>query len=273
VHRTFAWLTYQSVRLALLLAVLLALVVYALATRTSSFSSTSDAAGVGVAAGAGCPGQVTPPVENVSRATLRGLREDLRGVMLGRGRRLYELGLAAPSNAWSDGEPGKYTSLPPGPRDPGGYELRWWAANGDDVVADGFIFARTDQARAFFEQAASARCRRSSATFTTPSPPGGRDLVWRNPDGFAQEDVYLLRGQRVYRIAVVLARAGSHITAVRRNTAFSLVNSLACALPGVACPRTATMEPQTAASAEARSSPVTSTVHLTITRDSLPQTF
>jgi hypothetical protein len=223
VHRTFAWLTYQPVRLALLLAVLLALVVYALATRTSSFSSTGDAAGVGVAAVAGCPGQVTPPVENVGRTAILGLREDLRGVMFGRGRRLYELGLAAPSDAWSDGEPGKRASLPPGPRDPGGYEPRWWAADGDDVVADGFIFAGNDQARAFFQQAANTRCRPSSATFITSSPPGGRVLVWRNPDGFAQEDVYLLHGPRVYRVGVVLARAGSDITVARRNMALSLV--------------------------------------------------
>jgi hypothetical protein len=130
----------------------------------------------------------------------------------------------------------------PGPRDPGGYELRWWAANGDDVVADGFIFAETDQARAFFEQAANAVCRPSSATFPTSSPPDGRDLAWRNPDGFAQEDLYLLRGQRVYRVGVVRAGAGGEITAPQRSAAFSLVNGLACALPGAACPRATTRE-------------------------------
>jgi hypothetical protein len=244
VHRISVWLAHELVRLALLLTLLMTLVVYVLATRTSSFSSPGDAARVGIATVAGCRGQATPPVENVDRTALQGLRKDLRGVMFGRSRRLYELGVAAPRDAWSDDEPGKHISLPPGPRDPGGYELRWWDANGDDVVADGFIFAETDQARAFFEQAIDALCRPSSATFTTSSPPDGHDLAWRNPDGFAQEDVYLLRGQRVYRVGVVRAGAGGEITAARRSVAFSLVNSLACALPGAACPQATTRETQ-----------------------------
>jgi hypothetical protein len=239
VRRPLSWLTYGPVRLTLLLVLLMTLAVYALSARTGVFGATGATAGGGVGVGtslvADCPSQTVPSVEIVSRATLRELREDLRGVMFGRQRRLYEQGVATPRSAWSDNEPGKHTSLPAGARDPGGYEMRWWSAGNDDVVTDVFVFAGTSQARAFFESASNARCRTASTALAASSPPGGRDLVWRNPDGFAQEDVYLLRGRRVYRVAVVLARSGTTSTAESRKTGFSFVNELACALPEAAC--------------------------------------
>jgi hypothetical protein len=234
-HRTAAWLVDGRVRLALLLTLLAALVAYVLATRTGALGTAPGTADVDASAAADCPVWAAPPVENVSRATLQGLREDLRGVMFDRDRRLYEQGLISSSNAWSDDEPGTHLSLPPSPIDPGAYELRWWAANGDDVVTDVFVFAGASRARDFFELASSARCRQLGAAFAASSPPGGRDLVWRNPDRFAQEDVYLLRGQRVYRVSVVRAGAGSGVTPAGRRAAFALVNGLACALPGAAC--------------------------------------
>jgi len=219
----------------LLLGLLTALVAYVLVTRTDALDATPSSAGVGAGTASGCPAHSAPPVADVSRATLRGLREDLRGVMFGRGRRLYEQGVVASSYAWSDAEPGRRMALPPGPRDPGGYELRWWAANGDDVGADVFVFAGAQRAREFFEQASSTSCRPSSVALLASSPPGAHDLVWRNPDRFAQEDVYLLRGPRVYRVAVVRAGDGRGITPAGRRAAFQLVNGLACALPGAEC--------------------------------------
>ena len=238
-HRTFAWLTDGRVRLALLLGLLTALVVYVLATRTDALGSATGtptvSAGVGVGMAAGCPARSAPSVATVSRATLQGLREDLRGVMFGRGRRLYERGVIASSYAWSDDEPGKQTSLPPGPHDPGGYELRWWAADRDDVVAEVYAFADAGRARDFFAQASSTRCRLSSVALAASSPPGGRDLAWRNPDRFAQEDLYLLRGQRVYVVSVVRAGAGPSVAPAGMSAGFSLVNGLACNLPDAAC--------------------------------------
>jgi hypothetical protein len=52
--------------------------------------------------------------------------------------------------------------------------------------------------------------------------------------------VYLLRGQRVYRVADVRAgqetgRRGREQKTGEPNTAFSIVNGLACALPGAGC--------------------------------------
>ena len=201
------------------------------AVRTSVFGTTGATAGGGAGLVANCPSQSVPSVEDVSRATLRGLREDLRGVMFGRERRLYEQGVASSSDAWSDSEPGKHTSLPKSASDPGGYEMRWWSAGNDDVVADVFVFADTSWARDFFERASSTRCRTASMALATSSPPGERNLVWRNPDNLAQEDVYLLRGQRVYRVAVVLANAGDTSTTESRKTGFSLVNELRARCP------------------------------------------
>jgi hypothetical protein len=235
VDRTLARLTDGRVRLTLLLTILAALVVYVFATRPGALGTAVGAAEVDVGMAAACPAQAAPSVESVSRAALRGLREDLRGVMFDRSRRLYEQGLVDSDNAWSDDEPGTRMALPRSPRDPGGYELRWWAANGDDVVADVFVFAGADRARDFFERASSPRCRPASAAVGASSPSGGRDLVWRNPDGFAQEDVYLRRGQRVYRVSVVRAGPGDGITPADRSAGFSLVNGLACVLPGAAC--------------------------------------
>jgi hypothetical protein len=219
----------------LLLGALAALVVYVLATRTEAFDTASGTHGAVTSTAVNCPAHSAPSVATVSRTTLRGLREDLRGVMFDRGRRLYEQGVIASSYAWSDDEPGTRISLPSAPRDHGGYELRWWAADRDDVVADVFVFANPGRARDFFDLASSTRCRPSSVALAASSPPGGRNLAWRNPDRFAQEDVYLLRGPRVYRVGVVRAGAGRNITAAGRSAAFSLVNALACALPGAAC--------------------------------------
>lgn len=235
-HRALASLTDGRVRLMLLLGLLAALVVYVLATRTEALSTASSTAGAGASTAVGCAAaEGAPSVETVSRATLWGLREDLRGVMFDRRRRLYEQGVVASSNAWSDNQPGTRMSLPAGPRDPGAYELRWWAADRDDVVADGFVFAHASQARTFFERASSTHCRPSSVALAASSPPGGRNLAWRNPDSFAQEDVYLLRGAHVYRVSVVRAGAGRSTTPAGRSAAFSLVNGLACALPGAGC--------------------------------------
>jgi hypothetical protein len=97
------------------------------------------------------------------------------------------------------------------------------------------VFAGADRARDFYQRAASTPCRSQATVLDAPSPPGGSNLVWRNPDGFAQEDLFLLRGRRVYRVAVVLAGVGDLVSPVTRRVGFSIVNHLACALPEVVC--------------------------------------
>ena len=156
-------------------------------------------------------------------------------VLFDRSLRPYEQGPVPSIAAWSDSEPGTSASLPPGPRQQGSYEMRWWLGNGDDVVADVLLFVDAGQAQDFFDRASSTECRPESSARAASFPPGGRNLAWRNPDGFMQEDVFLLRGRRVYRVAAVTAGADRRITAAARREAFSLVDGLACALPGALC--------------------------------------
>jgi hypothetical protein len=179
-------------------------------------------------------------VESIGRHELFELREALRQVALDSGAKLYEQGPAESSYMWSDDEPGTVWALPPAPSQPGGYELRWWLSNGADLVVDGLVFADGGQARDFFKRATSGRCRTAAAALDAFSPPGGRNLVWRNPDGFAQEDLFLLSGRRVYRVAAVLPGVGGKITSRGRREGFSLVDELSCALPGAPCYRRGT---------------------------------
>jgi hypothetical protein len=120
---------------------------------------------------------------------------------------------------------------------PGAYEMRWWAPDRDDVVADVFVFERVAQARDFFERASSARCRPAGVQMPASSPLHARDLVWLNPDDVFQEDVYLLRGQRVYRVGDVRQPQGGRMgpSVAERRVAFSIVNGLACALADSGC--------------------------------------
>ena len=86
---------------------------------------------------------------------------------------------------------------------PGGYEMRWWAPNRDDVVADVLRFSGPAQARLFLARAVSARCRDTARLAPARWPAAARNLRWINPDAFAQADVMFARGPRVYRVAIV----------------------------------------------------------------------
>lgn len=230
-----AWLRDERVRLIALLLILAVLGAYAATSRTGIFNFT-DGPIASREAVESCPPRKTPAVEAIPSARLLRLREGLhRVVFFASGLRLYESGLVASGAAWSDSEPVIQKSLPPNSREPGGYELRWWTPSGDDLVADVMVFADSTQARAFFKLASRSECRQDSAAFAAAFPPGGRNLEWRNPDGFAQEDLYMLRDRRVYRVAVVKAGARGRISVGARDAAFSMVNGLACALPDAAC--------------------------------------
>lgn len=230
-----AWLRDERVRLIALLLVLATLGTYA-ATNWTGIPNVINGPSASKEPVQRCPPRNTPAVETISGARLLGLREGLRRmVFFASGLRLYESGLVASGTAWSDSEPGTQKSLPPSSREPGGYELRWWMPSGDDLAAAVLEFANPWQARDFFKHASSSQCRQDSAAFAAAFPPGGRNLEWRNPDGFAQEDLYLLRDRRVYRVGVVKAGVGSRISVGARDEAFSMVNGLACALPDAAC--------------------------------------
>jgi hypothetical protein len=227
---------HKLIRMTALLAILGALVLD-LVSRSALFGQETQASQVPAGAWAsGCPAREAPPVARLSPRSLAELGAGVRQVMLGRHGDLYEYGAAASEDAWSDDPPQRgQVLLPQVARVPGAYEMRWWATNGDDVVADAFAFARSSQARDFFALASSPRCRPQAKEQNASSPPGARDLGWLNPDNAFQQDVYLLRGHIVFRVVDVRHGSDTRPDAAQRRFVFAIVNRLACALPEADC--------------------------------------
>jgi hypothetical protein len=218
----------------LLIALLASLVAYGLAS--GSFGRVMKLTGV-AAGGEACPSGGAPAVVTAGPAELLRLRASLRPAASRTGSRLFEQGPAEAGFAWSDTEPGMVAPLETGPRPPGGYEMRWWLPSGDVAGADAWLFSDHERAHDFFERATSPRCRPAGAASPAPAPPGAREVVWRNPDGFGQEDVFLARGRIVYRVVVVLGGGlGDFTTPAASRVGFSIADRLACALPAAECP-------------------------------------
>jgi hypothetical protein len=219
------------VRVSLLLAVLASLLAYLLATGFGALGFGGAPSSQSYVL-ADCPVVGVPRLASVPRSQLREMRAELEHVVSFDTRiQPYEQGLVGPTVAWTDTQPGTAASLPPGRSSPGGYEMRWSMANADNVVADALVLADRRQAEEYLERASSARCRTDGAEDAAALPPGGRNLEWRNPVGVVQQAVFLARGRRVYRVAVVRGRSGPD----GREQAFALVGSLACRLPDAAC--------------------------------------
>jgi hypothetical protein len=87
------------------------------------------------------------------------------------------------------------------------------------------------------ERAASGRCRVKGRLVAAARPPQARNVAWTNPYGFAEADVYLARGSRVYRVADVPAGEGGGSTARGSGLshAFLTIDTLACLLPQARC--------------------------------------
>ena len=193
--------TERSARLAVLLVCLAVAATGLLASRTRA----SSAPGEGPAqANVGCSLGPLPPLAKVDFQQLVDLRAGLLGVMAEVGGRRYVGGTVTPDDMWSDDPPQPLSSLRSSDgRWPGGYEIRQWAPTGDDTAADVLLFTSASQAGMFFDEAASARCHRAAEVMSAPSPPAARNLVWVNPDGPTEEDVFVLRGRRLYRVVDV----------------------------------------------------------------------
>ena len=118
--------------------------------------------------------------------------------------------------------------------------MRWWAPNGDDIVADVLVFktpATAPRATSRWPRARAAASRRASRRRLRP--PQGRNLSWLNPEGVLQADLFMARGARVYRIAD--APAGRSPEEIRESGglahAFATIDVLACLLPSADCTR------------------------------------
>jgi hypothetical protein len=231
-----AWWATQRVRLPVLLVCLCGALAGLLGSSTSLLSRLGGGSGASAeGASTRCAPPGLPEPAGAGIAQLVELRADLIAATPRAGRR-YAGGIFTPADIWSDDEPQRLRSsrLPDG-RWPAGYELRWWTPL-YDTVADVLVFSGSRQARAFFQAAASTRCHRAGVSRTPAFPPQARGLAWVNPDDAQQEDVFLLRGASVYRVAVVrLART----PAVARHVDFEFAAALACGLPAAGCSTTA----------------------------------
>lgn len=219
----------RPARLAVLLACLAGLVAYVLLHSGSGSPAEGDG-GARACAGAGAP-----RVLEVAPGDLGRLRASVARVLPGRVGRLYEEGTISSASPWTDEQPSGPTVSPTAKRQ-AGYEMRWWAPNGDDLVADVLLFSSPEEAARFLGRAAGPRCGHTALASAANRPPQARNLAWLNPDDSAEADVFLARGARVYRVADAPAgqQPGTMSTAQLRRTIYT-IDTLACLLPGAHC--------------------------------------
>jgi hypothetical protein len=214
---------------------LAALLLVALAGLLVHLLAGNGARGESAARLAACAGRGAPQVTEVRPQDLGGLRASVARVLPERLGRLYEEGTIGGSSVWTDASPAGPTVSATALR-PAGYEMRWWAPNGDDLVADVLLFKSPGAALRFLGRASGPRCGRASLTGASGRPPQARNLAWINPDNVAEGDVYLARGRRVYRVADAPAgQAQGSVAPARLQRALRTVDALACLLPGAHC--------------------------------------
>jgi membrane protease YdiL (CAAX protease family) len=237
------WRGGERGRLPVLLVVLALAIVALLQTRTRVFSTgsahTSALASVrarGRAAEASCEDGADVSLADVDLGGILRLRGDVRGVIDSVRGRTYEWGTIRPQDMWSDGSPQRLAQASvAGEMWPASYEIRRFASDGDDIVADVLALATPAQAERFLARASSPRCHRDGEASPAPDPPQTHNLVWANPDGFTQEDAFLARGNLVYRVADVHTPPPGTPRATQEREALMTVNRLACSLAHAGC--------------------------------------
>jgi hypothetical protein len=208
--------------------ILLALVAgYAIATEAGSSSH---------GAGPTCkPGMLPTPV-NVSPSELAKLVTTSHiGSLVGAGRPDVQGAQDAAAAVWADNPPAVRHAGGSSGSVPAGYEMRWWSRNGDHQVADVFAFPSSADAARFVERAAEGPCRRAVSQRTEARLPGEHVLLWRNPLGFLQADVYFSRGKSAYRVTDVPGQDTSQRSGVDRRRMVAIAQSLACRLVDAGC--------------------------------------
>ncbi len=238
-NRVHLWEDWRA-RLPVLLICLAALLLYVVVDKPHFFGTgvtDGEISATGIWAH-GCPSNDAPEAEQINRTQLSELRTATNRVMRGRHGRVYEVGIVNTDVVWSDNSPQPGTAaFRRAARVPAAYEMRWWAPDKDDVVADIFLFLRSSEAGEFFDRASSPRCRMGSSSGEVVRPLNARDLAWVNPDHVLEQDVFLVRGRRVYRIVDVppMSRYLRNKTAQGLGATFDIINELACGLPLSGC--------------------------------------
>lgn len=235
------WWSARRIRLAALLLCLALCVLALLGSHNGAISvgsaSTSPSRGA-------CPPDSPPPLRTVSLAGLASLRASLLPVMQPLARARYAWGIVPAEVAWTDNPPSSIRSSKIDGLWPGSYEMLSWTTDPqlapaqDDLGASVFLFANATEASRFFAEAATTRCHRDGVERAAARPSGARNLIWVNPDGPTQEDVFLLRSSRVYRVSDVRPQNDARgPTSAQQQAGITRVNSLACALPDASCAR------------------------------------
>jgi hypothetical protein len=236
------WWARERIRLALLL-VLLAGTVLALSGRSGGVGPYYERPSSRIPRRY-CT-SVPPPLARVSVARFDQLRAGLVGVVAEVGGRAYASGIVPAEAVWSDDAPeGDSQAGPANGGWPAGYEMRRWASDPqwgvsyrDDIVGDVFLFAEPRQASRFFDEASDVRCHRAARALAAFRPAGARNLIWRNPDDFIQEDAFLLLGRRVYRISDVRPQKAIGPSVAEQDQGILTVDAVACVIPGANCRR------------------------------------
>jgi hypothetical protein len=227
------WWMGQRVRLSALVVCLAIAVLGLLSARSNILSSRAGARSAGIE----CVPTSIPSLTTATLHDLLELRTRLLPVMAPINTRRHVWGPVPPEAVWSDNlARGVPSARLPSGLWPSSYEMGAWG-QGENVVADVFLFANSRQARRFFEQASSAHCHRHGSVQPASRPPQARNLVWVNPDGPTQEDVFLLRGRRVYRVGRVGAGpVHGRPTGADQAAGVAKVDALACNLSDARCP-------------------------------------
>ncbi|HXB16258.1 MAG TPA: hypothetical protein VNV44_11015 [Solirubrobacteraceae bacterium] len=226
---------WTAARLCVLIAILAGLVVFLVLPNGSSAPRRTAAR---------CASTTSvPEVRRVPAKELGALREAVSRVLPERAGRLYEEGAVTARIAWTDERPSPPTVSPAASR-PAGYEMRWNAPNGVDILGDVLVFSTPARAQRFLTLASSTFCHGTATQVAAPRPPAGRNLAWVNPDGLLQADLFIARGTHVYRVTEASGggpTARSAQEAVRPDAGlarvFATINVLACLLPAADCTR------------------------------------
>jgi hypothetical protein len=241
---------WQPPHIALLLLCMSVSVVGSLATRelTSRLESTGQYSGASAAVSApsACePGRL-PQLASVTADQLAALRAAAQAAIAPAHGHGYQWGTVSPNDVWSDNAPERgAVEASRAARGPGGFEMREWAPDPqwgssyrDDIVADAFLFLTARQAQRFFNEASRASCRSSADARAAREPAHARTLSWVNPDGEREEDLFMLSGRLVYRLADV--RPQNHQPPPSRaevDEGLATVEALACGLSRTRCVR------------------------------------
>lgn len=226
------WWARAPARLAFLLAVLAGVAAYGVPRIIANASAGTSPPGTSAR-------PCSPVVPSLAKATIPEIERTAdyyAGLyaLLGRGR-LDVWGLQEPSAAWADNPPGS-VSLPHLVLVDAGFEMRWWSPAGDHLGASLFAFPDSRSAEEYVSEASSSRCRMAAVSGAVSQPSGARALVWENPEGYLQADVYFARGSVVYRLAAVgSGPQGERPTRADAPQLLRVADGLACALTHAGC--------------------------------------